>query len=60
MFLSVSIKQTEEGYIPRLVKQTPRFIDVFVVGRPCSSYQEAWIISRLAAKNHRFAQELHA
>lgn len=62
MFLSVSIKQTEDGYVPRLVFENPKIITVYTVGKPCSTFQEAWIVARAVAKdpNRRLSQDDNA
>lgn len=53
MYLSISIKQTDEGFVPQHVLQVPDKITVYQVGGPCSSYKEAYIIARAVAKNRK-------
>jgi hypothetical protein len=62
MYLSVSIKQTDDGYVPQLVFENPKIITVYPVGKPCSTFMEAWIVARAVAKDRtrRFSQDGHA
>lgn len=47
MRLSISIKESSEGFTPRLVLEKPKYFKIIPAGEVCSTFKEAWILARL-------------
>ena len=47
MLLSISIKESQEGFEPRLILRNLMGYHIIPMGTVCMTWKEAWILARL-------------
>lgn len=47
MRFSISIKQEPDGFIPRLVVETPKAFEIISAKTKCTTWKEAWIYAKV-------------
>jgi hypothetical protein len=47
MRLSISVAQTKDGFVPRVVFQNPNGFKTYISDTACTSWKEAWTMGRI-------------